>query len=274
MDHTPVTDTDPRELVYPEGRLPRLAVEQRVGGFESQDLAPQLAFLRRAVPLDGARAVVIGCGPRPVAVHALANAGLDVVGLEPVRAYAEAARRFLGDEARVVTGAAEAIPLPSSSLDLVYCNSVLEHVDSPRDSLREMARVLRPGGAAFVVTTNRWRVSLRGDNGEYRVPFFNWMPEVVKEGYVHRHLHVDPSLANFSERPAVHWFTFDRLCRLGRDAGFARFYAPIDLYDEAMLRRKSWVKRALFGAAQRSPWVRGALLAFTALGGMVVMVRR
>jgi SAM-dependent methyltransferase len=244
-------DTSSERLVYDDTELPRLAVERRVGGFESQTLTPQLAFLRRVVPLEGAKALVIGCGPRPVAVRELAAAGLDVIGLEPVRAYAESARTFVDGAARIVDGAAEAIPIDSGALDLVYCNSVLEHVDSPRRSLEEMARVLRPGGAAFVVTTNRWRISPTGDNGEYRVPFFNWFPEVVKESYVHRHLHVDPSLANFSERPAVHWFTFDDT-----------------------MRKKPLPKRALFEAARRSAWVRGALLAGTALGGMIVMVRR
>lgn len=218
--------------------------------------------------------MVIGCGPRPVAVRQLAEAGLDVVGLEPVRAYVEEARQFLGDPTRVLEGAAESIPLAPGSVDLVYCNSVLEHVDSPLRSLEEMARVLRPGGAAFVVTTNRRHLTPTGYNSEFRVRFFHWLPAIVKESYVHRHLHDDPSLANFSERPAVHWFTFDRLCALGRDAGFARFYSPMDLYDAEELRRKSWPRRALFRAARRSPWLRAGLLAFTFLGGMVVMVRR
>jgi len=35
------------------------------------------------------------------------------------------------------------------------------------------------GGIAYITTTNRLRFSLRGDNGEYNVRFFNWLPRVV-----------------------------------------------------------------------------------------------
>ena len=40
--------------------------------------------------------------------------------------------------------------------------------------LSTLARVVKPGGATYLYTTNRWKFSLRGFNGEYRVPFFNW----------------------------------------------------------------------------------------------------
>ena len=38
------------------------------------------------------------------------------------------------------------IPLKDSSLDAVICSEVLEHVDSPNESVRELVRVLKPGG--------------------------------------------------------------------------------------------------------------------------------
>ena len=38
------------------------------------------------------------------------------------------------------------IPLKDSSLDAVICSEVLEHVDSPKESIRELVRVLKPGG--------------------------------------------------------------------------------------------------------------------------------
>lgn len=38
------------------------------------------------------------------------------------------------------------IPLSDSSLDAVICSEVLEHVDSPEESIKELIRVLKPGG--------------------------------------------------------------------------------------------------------------------------------
>ena len=55
-----------------------------------------------------------------------------------------------------------------------------------------------------MATTNRYRFSPTGSNDEFRVRFFNWFPRIVKESYVFQHLHFDPTLANYSPRPAVH----------------------------------------------------------------------
>ena len=38
------------------------------------------------------------------------------------------------------------IPFQESSLDAVICSEVLEHVDSPNQSVQELIRVLKPGG--------------------------------------------------------------------------------------------------------------------------------
>ena len=49
-------------------------------------------------------------------------------------------------------GAVEALPYPDGSFDVVLCTQVLEHVADPRRAVAEIARVLAPGGAAFVST--------------------------------------------------------------------------------------------------------------------------
>jgi hypothetical protein len=136
-----------------------------------------------------------------------------------------------------------------------------------------MHRVLRPGGIAFIITTNQLRFSLRGENGEFNLRFFNWFPRLVRECYVFRHLHYDPTLANHTFRPAVHWFTFSRLCELGRDSGFAQFYSLLDLLrqEDASVARK-WLRRLLLSQLQRNAWLRA--LALTQIGDALVMLKR
>ena len=50
---------------------------------------------------------------------------------------------------------ARALPFPEETFDLVMCSHMLEHVGDPVAVLREMTRVLRPGGALIMVATRR-----------------------------------------------------------------------------------------------------------------------
>jgi SAM-dependent methyltransferase len=267
---------------YPD--LEQLAFEQFVTSQRAKpDDAPRvewlLRLLGRLIALDGTQTIcVIGCGPVPQPIRVLRGLGYSVTGVEPVPLFVKAAGEYLGDPNAVVQGAAESIPLPSESQDLVIFDNVLEHVESPLVSLTEIFRVLKPGGITYLTTTNRHRFSLVGENFEYNVPFFNWYPRLLKESYIFRHLHYEPRIANYTERPAVHWFSYADLCALGRLAGFAQFYSPLDLRTRADARSSTNpLKRWLLGgwpldAVQRNPLLRS--LALTQLGGEVVMLRR
>ena len=101
----------------------------------------------------------------------------------------------------------------------------------------------------------------------------------MKEGYIFQHLHYQPALANFTERPAVHWFTYSKLCSLGREVGFSSFYSPLDLRraEDSKLAR-SPLRRAIQGSPlllrllQRTAWLRTLVL--TQVGSDIFMKRR
>ncbi|MBY0449015.1 MAG: methyltransferase domain-containing protein [Cyanobacteria bacterium] len=44
----------------------------------------------------------------------------------------------------------EKITLPDSAVDFIFCNHVLEHVNNDRQAMRELFRVLKPGGFAVI----------------------------------------------------------------------------------------------------------------------------
>ena len=234
-----------------------------------------LGYLDRLIDIRLKRDfLVVGCGPRPEPMRVLRELGFNVVGVEPVPKFVVAARRHLGDEDAVLEGVAENLPNGSESQDVVILESVLEHVDSVGASLAEAHRVLVPGGVAYISTTNRYRV--RSD-AEFNVRLFPWLPSVVKESYVFRHRHYEPSLANYAERPAVHWFTFAELCHLGREAGFFQFYSHLDLktpsasdFSGRDLTRR--LKAKALSHVQSNPWLRA--LALSQRGGTIFMVKR
>jgi SAM-dependent methyltransferase len=73
----------------------------------------------------------------------------------------EAARKFHHafpglppDRVTFVCGDASQIPLPSDFFDVVTCQTLLMHLAWPADALREMLRILRPGGLLVCVEPN------------------------------------------------------------------------------------------------------------------------
>lgn len=55
----------------------------------------------------------------------------------------------------IVNAAGESIPLPDSTFDLILSHEVIEHVQDDRAAVREMIRVLKPGGRVALFCPNR-----------------------------------------------------------------------------------------------------------------------
>lgn len=259
---------------YPD--LERLGVEYQSKHQEVQNRGVEVvARLGRLIDLSRPprKIAVIGCGSRPASIKNLLALGHEVVGMDILAGSAQAAREYLGDPGAVLQAPAEALPLPDRSVRVVLLESVLEHVDSPIKALAESYRVLADGGVLYVYTTNRLRFSLLGRNGEFRTPFFHWFSPTLRECYVHHHLHFEPRLANFTSRPAVHWFTYAELCQLGRWVGFGQFYSPLDLADpdDPSLRQR-FLRRHLVRWVKRHPWLRA--LALRQFGNAIIMLKR
>lgn len=247
---------------------------------ETQRVERILRHIKRVIPLpDGAEISVIGCGPKPEILSVLEAFGYRASGVEPVSEFVQNANEMLNGRCPVHSGAAENLPYEDQSLDMVFFENVLEHVESPDQCLKEIFRVLRPGGLTFVTTTNRFRLHPLGRNDEFNVPFFNFFPSLLRESFVHQQLHYEPALANMTERPAVHWFSFSQLCALGRVAGFARFYSTLDTRRiDDVPPGSSILKRAVIGnesilrRLQQSPVLR--TIALSQIGHDIMMWKR
>jgi ubiquinone/menaquinone biosynthesis C-methylase UbiE len=90
--------------------------------------------------------VDVGCGPGTAARYA-ARRGARVIGVDPAAVMLRVARALTrGAAARYVEGTAEALPLPADSATVVWSIATVHHWRDLDDGLREVRRVLRPGG--------------------------------------------------------------------------------------------------------------------------------
>lgn len=117
----------------------------------------------------GIRVLDCGCGPGSITVGlARTVAPGEVVGLD-IEARQLATARALADESgisnvRFEQGSVYELPFADGTFDVVVAHFVLEHVSDPARCLREMKRVLAPGGLAAVkdpyYPAFTWRPSL------------------------------------------------------------------------------------------------------------------
>ena len=90
--------------------------------------------------------------------EALDDLGATVTGIDPAKEAIEAARihaRQGGRSIRYDVGIGEALPYDDAAFDAVVCVDVLEHVQDLGQVVREVARVLKPGGMFLFDTINR-----------------------------------------------------------------------------------------------------------------------
>ena len=113
--------------------------------------------LRKYAPefkVEGADVLDIGCGDAG-AIIAFAERGARCAGIECFDTSLERGRLRAADHGVTVDlrkGVAESIPYPDASFDLVMLDNVLEHVNDRPLTLREVRRVLKPGGILYMVT--------------------------------------------------------------------------------------------------------------------------
>ncbi len=130
----------------------------RVGAVMSfgQDPRWRRALVDAIAPRSGMRILDVATGTGMVA-FALAERGATVVGLDQSEAMLGGAQvrlqgtPQLADRLSFMLGEAEALPFADGEFDALSFTYLLRYVDDPAATMRELARVIKPGGRIAMV---------------------------------------------------------------------------------------------------------------------------
>lgn len=132
------------------------ALEYHAMDFSESDGACAKLALELVRTIERPRVVDFGTGTAKVPVlMARARRDLEVLALDPAQQMLNVAATHVAEhrlEAVITLSRLDGrtTGLPAAHCDLVLCNSTVHHLHQPAALLREMKRVLRPGGAVLI----------------------------------------------------------------------------------------------------------------------------
>ncbi len=191
------------------------AVARMVTVLDAQDSAPSIERLRAWMLAAGdvrrgETCVDVGSGTGTMTRRLAGLTGPDgrALGIEPngmLRVVAEARAAEVDSTAEFCQGLATEIPMPDESVDVLWCERVLQHVPEPQAAIAEFARVLRPGGRALLLDSDHEsRVESEMDPAVARAMTVAFMSQLANPSAA-RHiprqamgagLHVDPDVGS------------------------------------------------------------------------------
>ncbi len=126
------------------------------------------AMIDHIVPASPQTMLDVASGTAGVAIQLAGRTAADVVGLDLTMQMLAQGRQNvasagLSTRIQLLAGRAEQLPFPDCTFDALTFTNLLRYVDDPQATLRELARVVKPGGTVasleFFLPPNRfWRV--------------------------------------------------------------------------------------------------------------------
>jgi SAM-dependent methyltransferase len=152
-----------------------IATDDAYLDWEASSAGTAWDYYQRFLPREGRlRILDVGAGPSGRTLHYAERRNALFICLDLDAELQRVASRNLTDELRErvvpVVGEAGCLPFPAGSLDVCLCENALEHFTASDHAIRDMARVLRPGGLLLVLLPP-WRGPFAG-----HLSRLTWLP--------------------------------------------------------------------------------------------------
>ena len=175
------------------------------------DALKPFCSLKNAMILD------VGCGTGGIAI-AFALTGAKVVASDPSKVDVSVGSVRASEEKVEVewlVSKGEDTPFMDSSFDVIVCNDVIEHVESPKALAKELYRLLKNKGILHLTTPNKYSPYNILWDDHTGLPFITLMPRSLQDYYL--------KLSGLSDKGlpyALRPLGYSRLRKMLTDAGF------------------------------------------------------
>lgn len=159
-----------------------LSVERRID--EEREIQPKLKRLENLLGgFNNKRVLDVGCGTGGfiLAISKFVNSANGVDPDQKAITICRLKKRALkAENVDFKVGKAERLPFENDYFDIVYCYTVLEHVDDVGKSIKEMVRVVKPGGVIYIEAPNYFSCF----EGHYKVFWLPMFPKKIASLYL------------------------------------------------------------------------------------------
>lgn len=179
--------------------------------------------------------------------------GLQCEGLEISRQLIDHAVTWgakYGLHPKIQLGNIEDQGIGENLYDVVWANCVFEHIEKWRLALDRIYAGLKPGGAFFFISTNKFRFK----SSEYDFPLYDWLPDRLR--YRLRIARQGPEVMKLGID--FNQFRYPQLRKVFRETGFRQIHDRIAV---ARVEGEGWKPR-LIRAARANPVAREVILTF------------
>jgi len=213
-----------------------------------------LRYIRMVHPVDTTtRILEIGTGTGWFPLLCKAN-GIPCRGLEispQLIAVAMETGRQNGIDPDIHLGNIEDNDIGIETYDVIVASSVFEHVEHWREGLKKAYAALKPGGAFFFESTNKFCIR----SAEYPLLFYGWMPDKMRYRFrIRKH---GPDVMKLGID--FNQFRYPLLRQAFREVGFRRILDVVDLADPASL--PGW-KRSVVSLSRKNGLFKHLVLTF------------
>lgn len=150
--------------------------------FQNHDIQVKVVAARSmlgiAQELTGAKGRLLDIGTgRGELLRVAREEGWDATGIEPSTPFADFAEKYSG--AAIRRDPVERCGFAPDSFDVVVLGAVLEHLYNPDETIREIARILRRGGALYVDVPNETGLYFRVGNLYLKMRRRDWVTNLA-----------------------------------------------------------------------------------------------